>query len=158
MSSSSLTSTSTASIAVNQAPSALNGVPAASPSSSAKPESAAKPAKAPYELTPAQREKQAARAALKAQKAASIKAEGAKPLRTEEQIQKGVFERREWVRLDDEGHGGEQAGSKVTVMSWNVSWSRLGRSKSGMGRGGCLRTLLRRGQMLTPRLTHWASE
>lgn len=74
--------------------------------------------KAPYELTPEQRAKRAARAQLKQAKKAALEAEGSKPLRSAEQLAKGEFRKREWVKLDGQAGEGER---KIKVMSWNVS-------------------------------------
>lgn len=91
----------------------------------------AKPSKPAYQLTPDQLAKQEARKALKLAKAAAVQAEGVKPLRTAEQLAKGEFRRREWVRLPGAAAGeGETA---VKVMSWNVrtSWCPWARQKEG---------------------------
>lgn len=70
--------------------------------------------KTPYQLTPEQVALQKARAELKAQKAA-VKAE--EPLRTQAQIDKGKFLKREWVDLLQSDKKDEGA---VRVLSWNV--------------------------------------
>jgi hypothetical protein len=98
---------------------AISAAPAAESKPTPKPQQAGK--KAPYELTPEQRAKQAARAQLKQAKQAAAQAEGAQPLRSAEQLAKGEFRKRDWVRLDEEAGPVAEGELRVKVMSWNVS-------------------------------------
>jgi hypothetical protein len=90
--------------------------PASSAPQPAPAPSQRKEQKPPFQLTPEQLAKQAERKALKALK---VKADGEKPLRSKEQLAKGEFKRREWITVNESGEVGE--GTKVKVMSWNVS-------------------------------------